>query len=159
MALKDNIEKCIKEDVEALGYEIEYTEVAKEGKDNYVRVVIDKPGVSLNTEDCEKISRAIEEKVDSIVKLDDGYILEVSSAGLERQLKNIALFRKYVGENVLIRLYKKILDKKEFLGKLIEVTEDDNIVVETDDGNVTINFADIAAANTVYDFNFEKESN
>lgn len=159
MALKDNIENCIKEDVCALGYEIEYIEVVKEGKENYVRVVIDKPGVSLNTEDCEKISRAIEEKVDSIVKLDDGYILEVSSAGLERQLKNIRLFKKYIGENVLVRLYKKLSDKKEFLGKLIEVTEDDNIVVETDDGNVTINFADIAAANTVYDFNFEKESN
>ncbi len=157
MALKDNIENSIKENVCALGYEIEYTEVVKEGKENYVRVVIDKPGESLNTEDCEKVSRAIEEKVDSIVKLDDGYILEVSSAGLERQLKNIRLFKKYIGENVLVRLYKKILDKKEFEGKLIDVTDDNVIVIETADGNVNINFVDIAAANTVYDFNFEGE--
>lgn len=155
LALKDNIEKVIKADIEVLGYEIEYIEVAKEGKENYVRVVIDKPGASLNTEDCEKVSRTIEDKIDAVVSFDDGYILEVSSAGLERQLKNISLFKKYIGENVLVRLYKKYLDKKEFTGKLVDVV-DDNVVLECDTEKVSIKFADIAAANTVYDFNFEK---
>lgn len=155
MALKDNIEKVIKTDIEALGYEIEYIEVVKVGKENYVRVVIDKLGSSLNTEDCEKVSRAIEDKIDSVVNFDDGYILEVSSAGLERQLKNIELFKKYIGENVLVKLYKKYLDKKEFTGKLTDVVED-NVILECGDEKVSIKFADIAAANTIYDFNFEK---
>lgn len=155
MALKDNIEKVVKTDIEALGYEIEYIEVVKVGKENYVRVVIDKLGSSLNTEDCEKVSRAIEDKIDSVVSFDDGYILEVSSAGLERQLKNISLFKKYIGENVLVKLYKKHLDKKEFTGKLVDVI-DDTVVICVDGENVSIKFADIAAANTIYDFNFEK---
>ena len=156
MALKDNIEMSVKPDIEALGYEIEYIEVAREGKDNFVRVVIDKPEVSLNTEDCEKVSRAIEDKVDSLVKLDDGYILEVASAGLERQLKNISLFKKYIGENVLIKLYKKQNGKKEFEGKLVDVTDNDEIVIECNNSNISIKFADIATANTIYDF--KKES-
>lgn len=155
MALKDNIEKIIKSDVEALGYEIEYIEVVKVGKENYVRVVIDRCKESLNTEDCEKVSRTIEDKIDSVVSFDDGYILEVSSAGLERQLKNISLFKKYIGENVLVKLYKKYLDKKEFTGKLVDVV-DDNVVLECDTEKVSIKFADIATANTIYDFNFEK---
>lgn len=156
MALKDNIENAVRQDIEDLGYEIEYVEVAREGKDNFVRVVIDKPGMSLNTEDCEKVSRAIEDRVDKLVKLDDGYILEVSSAGLERQLKNITLFKKYIGENVLIKLYKKQDGKKEFEGKLIDVTDEDNVVIECNNSNMSIKFADIAAANTIYDF--KKES-
>lgn len=155
LALKDNIEKIIKSDVEALGYEIEYIEVVKVGKENYVRVVIDRCKESLNTEDCEKVSRTIEDKIDSVVSFDDGYILEVSSAGLERQLKNISLFKKYIGENVLVKLYKKYLDKKEFTGKLVDVV-DDNVVLECDTEKVSIKFADIATANTIYDFNFEK---
>ena len=156
MALKDNIENAVRQDVEDLGYEIEYVEVTREGKDNFVRVVIDKPKVSLNTDDCEKVSRAIEDKVDSLVKLDDGYILEVASAGLERQLKNVALFKKYIGENVLIKLYKKQNDKTEFEGKLIDVTDNNDIVIECNNNNISIKFADIAAANTIYDF--KKES-
>lgn len=156
MALKDNIEMSVKSDIEALGYEIEYIEVAREGKDNFVRVVIDKPEVSLNTEDCEKVSRAIEDKVDSLVKLDDGYILEVASAGLERQLKNISLFKKYIGENVLIKLYKKQDGKKELEGKLVDVTDNNEIVIECNNSNISIKFADIATANTIYDF--KKES-
>lgn len=155
MSLKDNIEKIIKADIEALGYEIEYIEVVKVGKENYVRVVIDRCKESLNTEDCEKVSRTIEDKIDSVVSFDDGYILEVSSAGLERQLKNISLFKKYIGENVLVKLYKKYMDKKEFTGKLVGVI-DDNVVIECDTEKVSIKFADIATANTIYDFNFEK---
>lgn len=155
LSLKDNIEKIIKADIEALGYEIEYIEVVKVGKENYVRVVIDRCKESLNTEDCEKVSRTIEDKIDSVVSFDDGYILEVSSAGLERQLKNISLFKKYIGENVLVKLYKKYMDKKEFTGKLVGVI-DDNVVIECDTEKVSIKFADIATANTIYDFNFEK---
>lgn len=159
MALKDNIANSIKSDIEKLGFELEYVELEKEGKENYVTVVIDKRGTFITTADCELVSRAIEDKVDSIVKLENGYIFEVSSAGLERKLKTIELFKKYVGERVLIKLYKKIEDEKEIEGKLISVDNDDNIIVEKDGKEICLKFAQIAAANTVYDFNFEKESN
>lgn len=156
MSLKDNIENSIKNDVEMLGYEIEYVDVVKEGKDNFVKVVIDKEGSSLTTEDCEIVSRKIEDKIDSLVKMDDGYILEVSSPGLERVLKNVRLYRKYIGKEILVKLYKKLDDKKEITGKLVKVSEDDTkIEIEENNKVITLQLADIASANTIYDY--EKE--
>jgi len=156
MAKKEDIEQTIIPDIEALGYELEYVESVKEGQNNILRVVIDKPSGLLTTEDCEKVSRKIEDKVDGLVKMEDGYILEVSSPGLERTLKNIKLYRKYIGKEILVKLYKKLDGTKELTGKLVGVSDDDSAIeLETNGNVISLKLAEIASANTIY--NFEKE--
>lgn len=149
--LTDSIENKIKGDVEALGYEIEYTEYVKEGESKIFRVVIDKAGTSLTTDDCEIVSRKIEDKVDSLMAKDEAYVLEVSSPGLERALKNNKLYKKYIGNNVRIKLYKKVEDSKELEGTLLE-SEDDYIVLLVDNKQIKIERENIACGNTVYEF-------
>ena len=87
----DKIELKIVNKIENLGYMLEYVEFVKEGDNNILRVVIDKENENVSIDDCEKVSRAIEDDVDKEIKQE--YVLEVSSAGLERQLKNIKLFK------------------------------------------------------------------
>ena len=149
--LTDNIETKITPDVEALGYEMEYTEYVKEGESKIYRVVIDKVGTSLTTDDCEIVSRKIEDKVDSLMAKDEAYVLEVSSPGLERALKNNKLYKKYIGNNVRIKLYKKVLDTKELVGTLLE-SEQDYIVLLVDNEQIKIERENIACGNTVYEF-------
>ena len=149
--LTDNIENKIKDDVESLGYEIEYTEYVKEGDSKIFRVVIDKVGTSLTTDDCEIVSRKIEDKVDSCMAKDEAYVLEVSSPGLERALKNNKLYKKYIGNNVRIKLYKKVEDSKELEGTLLE-SEDDYIILLNQDKQIKIERENIACGNTVYEF-------
>ena len=149
--LTDSIESKIKEDVEALGYEIEYTEYVKEGDAKIFRVVIDKQGESLTTDDCEIVSRKIEDKVDSLMAKDESYVLEVSSPGLERALKNNKLYKKYIGNNVRVKLYKKVEDSKELVGTLLE-SEDDYIVLLVGENKIKIERENIACGNTVYEF-------
>ena len=149
--LTDNIESRIKEDVENLGYEIEYTEYVKEGDNKIFRVVIDKVGASLTTEDCEIVSRKIENKVDSLMAKDEAYVLEVSSPGLERALKNNKLYKKYIGNNVRIKLYQKVEDSKELIGTLLE-SEDEYIILMVEDKQIKIERENIACGNTVYEF-------
>ena len=112
-----SLEESLKKDVEDLGYELEYAECEKEGSIQYVRIVIDKEE-GITTEDCEKVSRALEEKVDKLVKYESGYVLEVSSPGLERKLKSLKLFNKYLGSKVLIKVYEKVNGQKELIGIL-----------------------------------------
>ena len=149
--LTDSIEAKIVKDVEALGYEIEYTEYVKEGESKIFRVVIDKVNTSLTTDDCELVSRKIEDTVDSLMAKDEAYVLEVSSPGLERALKNTKLYKKYIGENVRIKLYQKVEDKKEIEGKLIE-SEDEYIILLVEDNKIKIERENIACGNTVYEF-------
>ena len=149
--LTDSIEAKIKVDVEALGYEIEYTEYVKEGNNKIFRVVIDKVGESLTTDDCEIVSRKIETTVDSLMAKDESYVLEVSSPGLERALKNNKLYKKYIGNNVRIKLYTKVEDSKELEGTLVE-SEEDYIVLLSQGKQIKIERENIACGNTTYEF-------
>lgn len=147
----DNIEKLVEDKIKKDGFELEYIEFVKEGNNNILRVVVDKNASAVSIDDCEKISREIEDEIDKNIKSE--YILEVSSAGLERQLKNIKLYQKYIGNNIYIKLYKKQNDKKEIIGILKDVDNvNNNIIVNEDDEDVLLNIKDIAVAHTVYDF-------
>ena len=88
---------------------------------------------------------------DETKKNDKEYVLEVSSAGLERQLKNIKLFEKYIGSEVYVKLYKKLDDKKEITG-ILKSVNDNNIVIESLEKEYIFNIKDIAVAHTIYDF-------
>ena len=145
----DNIEKIIIPKIEEEGFEIEYVVFVKEGDNNILRVVIDNPNGNVAIDDCEKISRKIEDDIDK--NIDKEYVLEVSSAGLERQLKNIKLFEKYIESEVYIKLYKKIDDKKEITG-ILKSVNDNNIVIESLEKEYIFNIKDIAVAHTIYDF-------
>lgn len=145
----DNIEKIIIPKIEEEGFEIEYVEFVKEGDNNILRVVIDNPNGNVAIDDCEKISRKIEGDIDK--NIDKEYVLEVSSAGLERQLKNIKLFEKYIGSEVYVKLYKKLDDKKEITG-ILKSVNDNNIVIESLEKEYIFNIKDIAVAHTIYDF-------
>lgn len=149
--LTDKVESAIDGIVVSLGLELEYTELVKEGENSIYRVVVDKPEDKVSIEDCEALSRAIEDTVDKHVNVKDGYVLEVSSAGLERKLVNLKLYNKYIGSEVKLKLFKKINDKKELQGILKDV-KNDIIIVSFEGDDIEVNIKDIATGNTVYDF-------
>jgi ribosome maturation factor RimP len=150
--LIESIEKKIETKIKDLGFEIEYIEMVKEVGNNILRIVLDKKDRPVNIDDCELVSRTVEDDIDTLVKSE--YVLEVSSPGLERQLKNINLYHKYIGKRIYIKLFKKIEVGKEFECDLISAdVENETINVLLDNKeNITISLLDIASAHTVYDF-------
>ena len=117
MKVETKVEEAIEPIIKQLGYELEYVEFVKEGSDNVLRIIIDKVGDRLWVEDCETVSHAVEDTVDKLVDVE--YTLEVSSPGLERQLKTMKLYKKYTGREIHVKLFKKMDDLKEFEGILV----------------------------------------
>ena len=71
--------------VKGFGLELWDVRYLKEGAQWYLRVYIDRQeGVTI--EDCENVSRAIDEPLDRLDPVDQSYCLEVCSPGLEREL-------------------------------------------------------------------------
>lgn len=105
-----------------LGVEIWDVEYKKEGADYFLRVFIDKEdGVSID--DCEKFSRVISVALDKEDPIESHYYLEISSAGLDRQLRKPEHFNRFLGSDVDIKLFKPINGRKELLeAKLLEYT-------------------------------------
>lgn len=156
--LEEQIEQKIEGIVSNLGFEIEYVEDVNESNQNIIRIVIDKPESIISVDDCEVVSRAVEDTLDKMIEKE--YLLEVSSPGLERQLKNIKLYKKYIGSEIFVRLFKKLEQGKELTGMLINVDEQNNtITIQIDNDEICIEIKGIASAHTTYDFDAVLKSN
>lgn len=130
--------------VEANGLELVDLEFVKEGVNWYLRVYIDKEG-GVNIDDCELVSRTLEAKLDEKDPIEQAYILEVSSPGIDRPLKKEADFVKYQGEIIDVKLYKAQDGSKQYQGRLLGLT-DGMLSIEKENGNiVTFAYKDTAS--------------
>lgn len=116
-------EKLLEPIMQEHHYELVDVEYLKENGEWYLRVYADKEG-GITIDDCEIISRALEVKLDETDPIDEAYILEVSSPGLDRVLKKDKDFIRYRGHVVDVKLYKAINKQKEFTGELVDFSED-----------------------------------
>ena len=119
------------------------TEYIKEAGERILRVFIDKDrGVDIN--DCERVSRLIEQVLDEHDIIKEQYRLQVGSPGVERRLAKPWHYKKYIDNTVLVRLYAPLpeINTKKIKGILKEVT-DSYIIVE----NIKISFEKISNCN------------
>ena len=117
----------------------------KEGADWYLRVFIDKDcGIDIN--DCETVSRALDEPLDTKDPIPQAYTLEVSSPGLERPLVRDEHFEQFIGADVMVKMIRPIEGlPKEFKG-ILKAYNNGDVTVEDHSGenSVTINTKDAA---------------
>lgn len=148
--VSSKIESLIRPIVEGNNYELVDVVYAKEGKEWYLRVFIDKPeGITLD--DCELISREAGNLLDDIEPIKTGYILEVSSPGIERSLKKEKDFLRFKGESVMIKTFETINGLKAFKGQLKEF-KDGIVTITLDEKDVDISLDKIASANLTVEF-------
>ena len=91
--------------VESKGFELVDVEYVKEAGTSYLRGYIAKPG-GITVNDCEDVSRAFSDILDEQDFIEDSYIMEISSPGLDRPLKKEKDFKRSLGKLVEIRTYR-----------------------------------------------------
>ena len=112
-------EELLKDQSEIELVDVEYV---KE-RDWYLRVFIDKAG-GIEIDDCQALSERLEKVLDEKDIIEGSYILEVSSPGLDRQLKKPRDFVREQGKKVDVTLYAPVDGTKEFTGVLEGYDED-----------------------------------
>ena len=105
-----------------------------------LRLFVDKPG-GVGIGDCERLSREVGDVLDAAALIEGGYDLEVSSPGLDRQLRTEREFRWAVGKQVRCWL----ADGREVRGRLAAVTLD-RLTLECPGERVELGRADVAKA-------------
>jgi len=103
--------------IEENGFELVDVEYVKEAGTWYLRAYVDKPG-GITINDCELVNRYLSDRLDENDFIDDSYVLEVSSPGLDRPLKKDKDFQRHLGDEVDIKLYRPIGKSKEYSGIL-----------------------------------------
>lgn len=132
-----------------LGYMVWDVDYVKEGTEWFLRIDIDKDG-GVNIEDCEKYSRAIDPVLDEENPIEEAYTLQISSPGVEREIKNDFHLEHCIGQTVQVRLYAPLNGFKEYVGEL--VSYNDEIVVLDVDEAVEIPRKAIGKMNIYFEF-------
>jgi ribosome maturation factor RimP len=79
-------------------------ESAGAGRFSVLRVVLERPdGSAVTIEDCESVSRDVSAVLDASDEIGHKYTLEVSSAGLDRQLYSLEDAVRFVGRRVRVK--------------------------------------------------------
>ena len=150
-----NIAAVVKELISPMAAEMEYylwdVEFVKEGADKYLRITIDnEKGITI--EDCEKFHRAIDPLLDEADPIVDAYILEVSSPGIERELKTAEHVDACEGWDVEVRLYAPMDGAKTFRGVLLPLGEQGEIRIDAKGTIMEFPRASVAKIQTYFEF-------
>lgn len=122
--LKNKISYLAKQLANEMGVELFSVELIGT-KRILIRVTIDKEG-GVTLDDCEKFSRDFSAILDVEDPIPQSYILEISSPGLDRPLRDEKDFRKNKGKLVRVITSEKIENQNFFLGRILDV--EDNFV-------------------------------
>ncbi len=148
--IETRVEKRLRPIIEDLNYDLCDVQFIKEGKDYYLRIIIDKDG-TIDIKDCEIVNNAINDILDEEDYIKEQYYLEVSSPGLERILRKKEHFLKQIGNEINVKLFKAINKEKELKGILKEYN-DNEIILSQDDNDIKIDLKNIALAKTIYEW-------
>ena len=122
--------------VEEKNFTLVDTEWAKEGRNYFLRLFIDKPG-GITIDDCEAVSREFNEILDREDFIKEQYIFEVSSPGLDRPLKKDRDLEMSIGKEVEIKLFRALNGSKEYVGVLSSY-DADSVSIETEEGETIV---------------------
>jgi len=124
----------------------------KVGRQRFLRVVLDKPG-GVNHGDCEKVSQELGVilDVEELIPGQAGYVLEVSSPGLDRKLTKPAEFERFVGRRAKISLSQPVENVSFFEGRLAGY-KDGRVQLEANGRLVELPFEWIRRAQLVVEF-------
>lgn len=148
----ETVRELLEPQVNGLGYQIWDVEYVKEGAEYHLRVTIDSPE-GINIDDCEKVHRFIDPILDEADPIEASYILEVSSPGIERELRLPRHFEACIGETVTLKLFAPVDGQKKLVGKLLAYDPDNgSITVECGEKTIALPRASVSKANIYYEF-------
>lgn len=133
---------------EKLGCVIWDTEYVKEGGRYILRYTIDRDG-GVGIDDCERFHREIDPLLDEADPIEESYTLEVSSPGIERELKYEWHYECCTGDTVEVHLYKPYEGSKLYIGELLPL--DENVNIEADGKKYSFPRSSVSKVNIYFD--------
>ncbi len=138
--------------VTGLGYIVWDIRFEKEGASWYLRVFIDHEERTIGITDCEKVTTPISDMLDEEDPISQSYILEISSAGLERDLCRESHFDACLDSEVRVRGIRPFEDGSRELIGVLTAWDKDTVTVRTETAEHTLPFAALAFVKLYYDF-------
>jgi ribosome maturation factor RimP len=124
--------------IEGMGFELVRIRLMG-GKTRTLQIMADKADGGIDVDDCGAISTAVSLVLDVEDPVEDNYILEVSSPGIDRPLTRLKDFDVWQGWEARIETTELIDGRRRFKGTLAGV-EGDEVLIEIEEGTVGLKF-------------------
>ena len=124
--------------IEGMGFELVRIRLMG-GKTRTLQIMADKADGGIDVDDCGQISTAVSLVLDVEDPVEENYILEVSSPGIDRPLTRLKDFDVWQGWEARIETTELIDGRRRFKGTLAGV-EGDEVLIEIEEGTVGLKF-------------------
>ena len=133
MAVFDSrVSQLLQPAIEALGCELWGIDFQMGSRVKLLRIYIDKSEGLVGIDDCERVSRQASSILDVEEAINGEYVLEVSSPGMDRPLYELGQYKKYIGEDISLKLRFPYEGQRNFKGRLAGIDGDEIILVVAD---------------------------
>lgn len=133
--------------VSALGYYLVELKIVKSGGTVKISAVIASKDstVDIGVDDCAKVHHALLPRLEALLGTEDTY-MELTSPGMERNIKNAAEFALFVGRE--IRVWDKTVN--DWVGGVIVSSDEKSVTLEKNGNNFTVLYENIAKAKFIH---------
>ncbi len=133
--------------VEGLGYTlVELHVIPQKGVTRINAVIASKdPSIDIGVNDCSKVHHALLPRLEAILGTEDTY-MELTSPGMERNIKNAAEFPIFKGREV--RVWDK--NVSDWVGGVIVNADEKSVTLEKEGNQQTFLFENIAKAKFIH---------
>ena len=143
MKVTELVAKLAEPVVREKGCELWDVEYVREGSEYFLRIYLDKPEGSVDINDCEAVSRAMDPILDEADPIEGSYHFEVCSAGLERTLKRPADFLRFLGSAITVKLYRPRNGLKE-IPCVLQGFDNGRVTVQAGKETITFEKSEVA---------------
>jgi ribosome maturation factor RimP len=142
------LENLVKEFLNAQSFELVELSLFRQGRSLVIRILAERPEGGISIGECALVNRRLGELLEEEGIIQESYILEVNSPGLDRPLKTRQDFSRCIGRRVKFFLIEPINGKIEFEGSILNVSED-GLEAQTPEGGITIPLSKIKMAKQI----------
>jgi ribosome maturation factor RimP len=122
--------------IEGMGFELVRIRLMG-GRTPTLQIMADRPEGGIVVDDCARISTAVSAVLDVEDPIEDNYVLEVSSPGIDRPLTRLKDFDLWSDYEARIETNELIDGRRRFKG-ILRGIEDDEVLIEIVEGKETL---------------------
>ena len=157
--MSSRLEQELDEFLIGLGFELVMLERGGGRTRPLLRLRVDRAGEieirsGVTVDDCVLVSREVEEFLGTRPDAPDGFVLEVSSPGVERPLVRASDYERFAGETVCLRGFGPLWnEERQIEGELVGLRKSDGspaVAIEVDGEQVDVPLDAVARATLVY---------
>jgi len=124
--------------IEGLGFELVRIRLMG-GRTRTLQIMADRPDGGIDVDDCGAISTAVSAVLDVEDPVEDNYVLEVSSPGIDRPLTRLKDFEMWSGWDARIETTELIDGRRRFKGTLAGI-EGNEVLIVVEEGTIGLAF-------------------